>query len=466
MVSNMLHYLELTQLAGCLRRRELSPVEVTRAQLQRIEALDGSLRSYARVMPEEALAQAERAEEEIAAGHYRGTLHGVPIGIKDLCWAKGEVCAAGTAIHRSFRPDEDATVVMRVKQAGAIILGKLEMTEGAYSDHHPSVTPPKNPWNPAYWPGISSSGPAVATAAGLCYGSVASDTGGSIRWPCNANGLTGLKPTWGRVSRFGVFELAASLDHIGSIARSAADAAALLRVMAGSDDRDPTSALEPVPDYPDAIRQDLRGVRIGVDRHWNSEDVDPSVQVVLSNAADALRDLGAELVEVIAPEVRQAVVDWAGACAVEAAVAHEATYPARKQEYGAVLASVLDAGRAISALEYQKIWIRRRDFCGRFARVFQTIDLLLTPVQPFAPLSLASIRTLGEQPALIEKLQRYTAPFNMTGSPTITLPGGFNEAGLPIGFQLIARHFDEACLVRAGAAFQWVTEWHRRHPIE
>ncbi|HEV2441666.1 MAG TPA: amidase [Steroidobacteraceae bacterium] len=461
-----LHYLELTQLASCLRTRELSPVEVTRAQLARIAALDGSLASYARVIPEEALAQAERAESEIAAGHYRGALHGVPIGIKDLCWVKGVVSAAGMAIHRDFRPAEDATVVARLAHAGAVILGKLEMTEGAYSDHHPSVTPPKNPWNTAYWPGISSSGPAVATAAGLCYGAVASDTGGSIRWPCGANGLTGLKPTWGRVSRFGVFELAASLDHVGPIARSAADAGALLRVMAGSDEKDPTSSLEPVPDYLGVIRQDLHGLRVGIDRQWNSEDVDPSVQAVVRHAEALLRDLGADLVETVVPDVDQAIMDWAEACAVEAAVAHEATYPACKEQYGAVLRSVLDRGSGLRGLQHQKIWVRRRDLRGRLARLFQTIDLLLAPVHPFAPLTLAEIRTLGEQAALVQKLQRYTAPFNMTGSPTITLPGGFNEAGLPIGFQLIARDHDEGNLVRAGVAYQRVTDWHRRHPIE
>ena len=192
-----LHYLELTELAACIKARKISPLEVARAQLDRIAALDGELGSYAHVMADTAMAQAETAQAEIAAGQYRGPLHGVPIALKDLFWTKDFPTAAGTAVHRNFRPDEDATVVRRLKEAGAVMLGKLQLTEGAYSDHHPSVMPPKNPWNADYWPGISSSGPAVATAAGLCYGSLASDTGGSIRWPCAANGLTGLKPSWG-----------------------------------------------------------------------------------------------------------------------------------------------------------------------------------------------------------------------------------------------------------------------------
>jgi amidase len=459
-----LHYLELTELAACIKARKISPLEVARAQLDRIAALDGELGSYVHVMADAAMAQAETAQAEIAAGQYRGPLHGVPIALKDLFWTKDFPTAAGTAVHRNFRPDQDASVVRRLKEAGAVVLGKLQLTEGAYSDHHPSVTPPKNPWNADYWPGISSSGPAVATAAGLCYGSLASDTGGSIRWPCAANGLTGLKPSWGRVSRHGVFELAATLDHVGTIARSAADAGAMLGIVAGRDPNDPTAVFDPAPDYLAAIEQDVSGLRIGLDSKWNSDGVDVATQQVLGEAIEALRALGASIVDVQFPDVKQAVADWVPNCAVEAAVAHEATYPARKDEYGPVLASVIETGRALSGLDYQKILLRRLELRGRIASLFETIDLLLIPVHPFPPLTLAMIRTLGEQPDLIARLQEYTCPFDMTGHPTITLPGGFSATGLPIAFQLVAANLDEATLVRAGAAFQRVTFWHRRHP--
>jgi amidase len=459
-----LHYLELTELAACIKAGKISPLEVTRAQLARIAALDSELGSYVHVMAEAAMAQAETAQAEIAAGRYRGPLHGVPLALKDLFWTKGFPTAAGTAIHRNYRPDQDASVVRRLNDAGAVVLGKLQLTEGAYSDHHPSVTPPKNPWNADYWAGISSSGPAVATAAGLCYGALASDTGGSIRWPCAANSLTGLKPSWGRVSRHGVFELAATLDHVGPIARSAADAGAMLGVVAGRDPDDPTTVCDPVPDYLAAAEQDVQGLRIGLDATWNSDDVDGATQRVLADAVDALRALGARIVHVRFPDVTQTVTDWVLNCAVEAAVAHETTYPARKDEYGPVLASVLETGRALSGVDYQKILLRRLELRGRVASVFETIDLLLTPVHPFPPLTLAMIRTLGEQPELIARLQRYTCPFDMTGHPTITLPGGFSATGLPIAFQLVAAHLAEATLVRAGAAFQRVTSWHRRHP--
>jgi amidase len=355
-------------------------------------------------------------------------------------------------------------VVRRLKDAGAVLLGKLQLTEGAYSDHHPSIAPPKNPWNAADWPGISSSGPGVATAAGLCYGSIASDTGGSIRWPAAANGVTGLKPTWGRVSRYGVFELAPTMDHLGPMARSAADCGLMLQAIAGSDADDPTALPDAVPDY-SAAPADMRGLRVGIDPAWNTEDVDATTQAAVSEAAAMLRSLGAIFVDVTFPQLAAASADWFVNCAVEAAVAHAATYPARRREYGSVLSAVIEAGRSMPAIGYHRVLLRRLDLRGRVAALFRTIDLLLIPVHPFAPLSLDAIRTLGEQPKLIAKLQRYTCPFDLTGNPTITLPGGFTPSGSPLAFQLVAGHLDEATLIRAGAAFQTATSWHRCHPI-
>ena len=457
-----LHYLQLVELADLLRRREVTSVEVTRAQLERIEVLESRLTSYARIMPDQALAAAERADAEIAAGRYRGPLHGVPLGIKDLFWTKGVPTAAGSTIFRDFVPVQDATAVARLRQAGAVLLGKLQMTEGAYSDHHPAITPPQNPWNAEYWTGISSSGAAVATAAGLCYGALASDTGGSIRWPCSATGLTGIKPTWGRVSRFGMFELAASLDHVGPIARSALDAAAILAVIAGPDDQDPTTLADPECDHAASARS-IAGMRLGIDARWNSADVDASVHGALTEAEKVFRALGAEIVSVRVPDVTQAIIDWVPACALEAAVAHAGTYPSRRSEYGPVLASVIEAGRKVEAFDYQAIRLRRMELRGRFAHLFRTIDALLVPVQPFAPLTLDEISILGRQPDLILKLQRYTAPFDLTGHPTVTLPGGFTERDMPIGLQLAGR--DEPTLLRLAEAFQRETPWHRRHPL-
>lgn len=458
------HYLELTELSRRIQAREISPVEATQAQLGRIAALDGQLKSYAHVMAEAALLQARAAEAEIMRGEIRGPLHGVPIAVKDLCWTQGVPTAAGMTIYRDFRPTEDATVVRRLYAAGAIVLGKLQLTEGAWAEHHPQIPPPVNPWNAAHWSGASSSGSGVATAAGLCYASLGSDTGGSIRFPSAANGVTGLKPTWGRVSRHGVFELAATLDHIGPMARSAADCGAMLGVIAGSDPNDPTAVLDPVPNYLAGMTRGLRGVRVGVDPDWNTKGVDAVTVDAVAAALRTVRDLGAEIREVRFPDVAQAIADWFPLCSVQTAVAHEATYPARKSEYGPALASFIEPGRSLSGLDYQKIILRRASFRGRVAALFQGIDLLLVPAQSLASPTTAQLAGLGNDAGMLNALVRYTMPFDMTGSPTITLPCGFTEAGTPLAFQFVGRHLEEEMLVRAGHAYQTATDWHRRHP--
>ena len=464
MSDNNWHYLELLDIGRRIQSKEISSVEATRAQLERIQRLDGTLKSYATMMADSALADARRADEEILRGNVRGPLHGVPIAVKDLCWTKGVPTAAGMTIHKDFRPDRDGTVVVKLREAGAVILGKLQRTEGAYADHHPKITPPVNPWNKAHWSGASSSGSGVATAAGLCYGSLGSDTGGSIRFPSAANGCTGLKPTWGRVSRFGVFELAATLDHIGPMTRSAADAGAMLSVIAGADDNDPTTSLEPVPNYLAGMTRGLRGLRVGFDPQWNSVGVEDGVKAVLAAALKVVADLGGDIREVKFPDPEQVIADWFPLCAMETAVAHEATYPSRKDEYGPGLAGLIDLGRSQSGLDYQKIVLRRNDFRGRVARVFENIDLLLVPATAVASPTVAQMARLAEDAELISGLLRYTCPFDTTGSPTITLPAGFTPQSTPVAFQFVARPFEEELLIRAGWAFQQATDWHRQHP--
>src|SRR5229473_8666357 len=464
MSSNDLHYMDLVDVARRIKVGALSPVALTEAMLQRIDKLDGGLKSYATLTPELALKQAREAEAEIKRGAYRGPLHGVPIAVKDLCYTKGIPTAAGMAIHKAFKPDHDSTVVERFAQAGAVLLGKLQLTEGAFADHHPSIAPPVNPWHKDHWSGASSSGSGVATAAGLCFASLGSDTGGSIRFPSAANGVTGLKPTWGRVSRYGVFELAATLDHIGPMARSAVDCGAILGAIAGADPNDPTAVLEPVPDYLADLSGSLRGTRIGVDRRWSSEGVDAAATKVFQDALRVAADLGAEIHEIVFPDPTAMITDWFPLCGVETAVAHEATYPSRKPEYGPGLAGLIDLGLQQSGTDYQKIVLRREAFKGMVKALFEKIDLLAVPAQTFAAPTLAKMATLGENPELITGLLRFSCPFDMTGSPTITLPGGFTESGGPVAFQFVGRHFDEARLVAAGDAFQRVTDWHRRHP--
>src|SRR5882762_616962 len=316
-----LHYLSLAEVAQRLKARKISSVETTQAILDRIARLDPKLKSYATLTPERALSDAAVRDAESTAGKSRGPLHGVPIAVKDLCNTAGIPTAAGMAIHRANVPVKDATVVTRLKAAGAVILGKLQMTEGAFGTHHPSIPPPINPWNAAYWSGASSSGSGVATAAGLCFASLGSDTGGSIRFPSTVSGLSGLKPTWGRVSRAGVFALAESLDHVGPMCRSALDSALVLNVIAGADPDDPTASPYAVPDYAAGIGAGVKGRRLGVPTNLLGMDADS--RRTIDGAASTLQRQGATLVDITLPELDEAALKWVSLCGLEAALAHE-----------------------------------------------------------------------------------------------------------------------------------------------
>jgi len=456
--------LELMEAGRLVQQRELSAVELTHALLRRIERLDARLHSYALVTPKTALAQASRADDEIRSGVVRGPLHGVPVAVKDLCDTEGIATASGMAIRKSHVPGRDATVVARLKAAGAVLLGKLQMTEGAMSTHHPSIAPPVNPWGEALWPGVSSSGSGVATAAGLCFGSLGSDTLGSIRFPSAMNGITGLKPTWGRVSRAGVFALAESLDHIGPMTRSAADAAAILGAIAGPDTDDPTALQAPVPDYLAGIDGGVRGLRVGIDRALNAR-ADEDMVRVSDEACAVLARLGAVVRDVVFPSPDEVARDAVLLCAIEAAVSHEATYPARAAEYGPIFAAFLDTGRNVDASTFAKIHKRRAEFSGRLETRFREIDVLIVPALNKAGVTLAELSQKVADPSQARLARvRFTAPFDMSRNPALVLPGGKTAAGLPVSFQMIGRHLEEALLLRAGYAFQQATDWHRRRP--
>ncbi len=462
-MSSDLHYLSLDEVARRLKARKLSSVDTTQAILDRIDKIDPKLKAYATVTRERALADAKARDAETAAGKSRGPLHGVPIAVKDLCNTEGVPTAAGMAIHRGNVPSRDATVVARLKQAGAVILGKLQMTEGAFGAHHPSIPAPLNPWNAAYWTGSSSSGSGAATAAGMCFGSLGSDTGGSIRFPSTMNGLTGLKPTWGRVSRAGVFALADSLDHIGPMTRSALDAAIMLGVIAGADPADPTAVPLAVPDYAEAIGAGVRGKRIGL--ATNMTDLDADSRRALEGAAQALRAAGAEIVDVALPaDFEQGSRDWVALCAVETALAHEATYPSRAAEYGPVLAALIEMGRKLSGLEVARLQVRRAALTGGLNRLLADLDLLLMPVMGRAAWSLETLAAGGRDPNSVAARLRYTAPFDLSGQPTLTLPGGMTDDGVPTGFQIVGRAFDETAILAAGHSYQQATDWHLKRP--
>ena len=305
-----LHFKTITEISEEIASKQLSPVDVTSAMLERIEELDGQLKSYATVMADSAMAAAQEAEQEINTGTYRGPLHGIPIAVKDLCFTKGVRTMGAAKVLENHVPEFDSTVITKLASAGAILLGKLNLTEGAMGGYNPEFDIPKNPWNPDRWTGSSSSGSGVATAAGLCIGSLGSDTGGSIRFPSAACGVVGIKPTWGRVSRYGVFALAESMDHVGPMTRSVADAGIILEAIAGSDPNDPTSLPDPVPNMLEGIGRDLQGIRVGFDEHYATNDIDTELAEAVRAGVGILADQGAEIVEVQLPDVDEYVSAW------------------------------------------------------------------------------------------------------------------------------------------------------------
>ncbi|MEY2790664.1 MAG: hypothetical protein RL295_828, partial [Pseudomonadota bacterium] len=332
MTDDQLAFLDAYSLAGLLHSKKLSCVELTQMMLNRIEQVDKRLLSYATVTHDTALKQARDADAMIMRRQILSPLHGVPVALKDLCYTKDIVTAAGMPMMRDFKPSFDGTVVKRLREAGTVLLGKLTMTEAAFADHHPYVPPPVNPWHDDHWSGASSSGSGVAVAAGLCFAAIGTDTGGSIRFPSAANGVTGLKPTWARVPVHGAFELAASLDHIGPMARTAMDCGHMLGLIAGADPHDSVALHAPVPDYVCGDINQLNGIRIGFDPDYCA-GLDPDMQKAVQSAFDVMQSLGADMRHVRFPDVTDAVADWGTACAAETAVAHEPWHPKNKHLY-------------------------------------------------------------------------------------------------------------------------------------
>lgn len=455
-------FLQLTEVAELIRTHRITSAEVTESMLARIEDLDPDLHSFVHVMADVARDAAGAADEEIARGHYRGVLHGVPVAVKDLCFTTDAPTASGGTINADFMPPHDATVVARLRAAGAIITGKLRMTEGAYTSHHPDLPVPVNPWDAGTWSGVSSSGSGVAPAAGLTFGAIGTDTGGSIRLPSSANGITGLKPTWGRVSRHGTTALAQSMDHVGPMTRSVKDCAAMLGVIAGEDVKDPTASLRPVPDYLAGLA--LTDIpRLGVDRAL-METFDEPTRQMLEGVLDVARDLGWTVLEVTTPDLPGIAKIWGALCAVETAHEHQDTYPERKDEYGPHLAGLIDLGRSMSAIEFERLQQERRAFTGRLRRTFHGVDMLLVPGVGIASPTLETMDGLGSNDALLSALLTPTAPIDIAGVPSLTMPGGFTERGTPLGFQLVGADFSEHLLLQAGHAYQSVTNFHRLHP--
>jgi len=459
-----IHYQPLTTVAKHIESGNISPVEVTEAILSRIETYDQGLHSYTTVTADIALEQAKKAEVEVMKGIYRGVMHGIPIAVKDLCFTKGITTTGGMAIYRDFKPDHDATVVTKLNDAGAVMLGKLHMTEGAMLEHHPDFPEPVNPWKKDLWTGVSSSGSGVSTAAGLAYATIGSDTGGSIRFPSAANGLTGVKPTWGLISRYGIFDLAATFDHLGPMARSAADAAAMLQTLAGWDPMDTTSLSTPVPDYLGALQgiYGARGVKIGLDWDFVSEDTDPVTVGFVKDAVEVLEGIGALTQPVTFPSITELLKMNMAATMAETAAHHDATYPSQADKYGPSVKAMIEMGRSATAVDIGKGIIERRKFRGAVIRMFDDIDIFVMPVFKLGTPTWSEMRAqVAESFDLIGK---FTSPINATGTPTVTLPVGYTDDGRPVAMQLCGAPGSEALLLKVAHAYQQATDWHTRRP--
>jgi len=466
-----LPYLTLTDVSRRIQSRELSPVDLTQRMLDRIAAVDSRLKSFATVMRDEALAAARAADQEIRGGKYRGPLHGVPVGVKDLCYTKGVRTMGGTKVRENFVPDFDATVVARLRDAGAVLLGKLNLSEGAAAGYSPGRDVPHNPWNPDRWPGMSSSGSGVATAAGLCYAAIGTDTGGSIRYPSSANGVVGLKPTYGRVSRFGVLAMSESLDHVGTMARSVADAAILFDAIAGRDAQDPTSLDAPAPQAFRALPEGIRGLRIGFDRDYAQKGIDAGQAAAVQETLRVLTGLGAILVDVRMPDLSGILDMWAPICQSEMAAAHAATYPSRADKYGPYLREFLAAGAAVTPQQLATARQRRAEFTARYVAVLETVDAIAGPAggDPAWPITHAiQVGPLPEYhkawSQAAPRSAEFTMPMDLAGVPAVCLPCGFSTDGLPYSVQFAGRRLSESMLCRIAHAYEQATAWHTRHP--
>ncbi|HYB10322.1 MAG TPA: amidase [Alphaproteobacteria bacterium] len=453
----------IAEAAKLFAARKLSPVELTKSCLARIERLNGKLSAFISVTAERALVEAKAAESALMAGKSKGALHGIPIAHKDIYCTKGLATTAHSKVLADHIPTEDAVTVVKLAEAGIVMLGKLATHEFAWGG--PSFDlpwpPARNPWNPKHFTGGSSSGTGAAVAAGLILGGTGSDTGGSIRLPAAYCGVAGIKPTYGLCSRRGILPLAYSLDHAGPLAWTVEDCAILLQAMAGHDPSDPASADVPIPDFRAEIETPIKGLRIGFVRHFHETDnpSNDSVKKSLEGAADTFRRLGAEVQDAtLAP-----LEDW-HSCGMlimmtEAYTLHEPWLKSRPQDYGEFMRDRLSLGAFVTAADYIQAQRMRRELCAHFTEKMRSFDLLLSAATPFEAPLIDDMTKMSsfERPSL-------TFPFNVTGTPTLALRCGFTDAGLPLGMQLSGRPFEDALVLRAGHAYEKATNWSKRRP--
>jgi aspartyl-tRNA(Asn)/glutamyl-tRNA(Gln) amidotransferase subunit A len=460
-------YLTLHEAADRVRLRQVSPVELLDAVLARTRALEPQINAYITTMFDEARAAARQAEQEITAGQYRGPLHGIPIALKDNFWTRGVRTTAGAKFLADFVPTEDATVVARLRAAGAVITGKCNMHElamgGTTTNPHYGAT--HNPWKLDRIPGGSSGGSAAAVAAGFCYAAMGTDTSASIRGPAAACGLAGLKATYGRVSIYGVIPYAWSFDHAGPLARTSEDVALVMNAIAGYDPKDDGSADQPLPDFTARLGDGLRGLRLGVPREYFFDTLEPAVRGAVETALGVLRDLGASVQDVRFPSAAMAPTLYPFASRPEAAVYQE-DFLQTPDDYGADVRPTAEMGAVILATDYLRAQRFRTAIRKELEALLVGVDALVTPTARATPHPIGRRWTEIDgqpiNPTLVSTGN--TSPFSMTGSPALSVCCGFSPDGLPIGLQIAGRGWDEATVLRIGAAYERATPWHQRHP--
>lgn len=449
MTANDLAFMSLSDAAALVRQRLVSPVELTRVALERIERLNPVLNAFVTVTAELAIAAARDAESAIQRGDYRGPLHGIPYSLKDLVETAGILTTAGSPILKTYVPDRDATVYDRLRAAGGVLLGKNAMLEFAYGAPHPEFGLTHNPWQLEYSTSGSSSGSAAAVAAGLGYGSLGSDTGGSIRIPSSWCGLVGLKPTYGRVSLRGIIPLAASLDHVGPMARTARDAAILLSAIAGYDRHDRHSANVPVDDYVARIDEPRPVLRVGVDHPGTATYASPETAAAVDTTVTMLSRWGAKIVPVTLPSPTIAANVASLVMSVEAASYHRQHMNEHPELFSDAVRARLQRGAAATALEYYEAVQQREVLRADYSALFEEIDVLVVPTSVVPSMTLEQVRAELTLPPADPMNRRtvFTAPINLIGFPAVSVPLGFSADGLPFGVQVVGRPFDEATLL-------------------
>jgi len=461
--------LSLAEAARRVRTREVSPVELMDATLARIEAVNPRLCAYISVFEEQAREVARAAETMIAAGHELGPLHGIPIALKDNVATRGQRTTAGSRILADWKPDHDATVASRLRRAGAVFAGKLNMHEfawGGTSDnpHHGAV---RNPWNTDRFPAGSSGGSGAAVAARACFGAIGTDTGGSIRLPSAINGIVGIRPTYGRVSNHGIVPLAWSMDTAGPMARTVEDCALMFGAIAGHDPHDAASARVPAHDYLARLHDGVQGLRIGIVPGYFFHHLQPPVHAAVSAALKTLQGLGAQVVEVDIDNIHGNISAQLTIESAEPSTYHQRWLRERPQDYGEDVRTLLEVGEMLLATHYLQAQRYRSLLRAEFMAAFERVDIFLCPTLPFTATPVGAMSVVienGVEEDMLSAIMQYTGVPSLTGLPALAVPCGFDPDGLPIGMQLIGRPFDEATLFRVGAAYQQATDWHRAAP--